>query len=211
MSAKISFLSTATLAVLLSASPALASNVSNNQVLRDSNGQVVSAIGSGTCVRTFWEAGQDPCQTTRRVVSSELNSTERVAYFEFNKATLTPSAKKQLDNVAKKLKAATDVESANIVGYADRIGSSDYNQKLSQRRAKAVKDYLAKRGYLNTNVTEVRAVGESEPSTNCDASLPKSREIACLAPDRRVEIEVQYVTQHQLTLISPVTRYQSRQ
>jgi len=63
-----------------------------------------------------------------------LASTE---LFEFNKATLTDEAKKKLDaEVVAKLKDFGQIRYINVNGHADRLGSAQYNQRLSERRAK---------------------------------------------------------------------------
>jgi len=203
-------LSTAVMATMLgTASLAYADGfgLSNNDVVRDSRGNVVHSLLFGNCVRTMWEAGHDACAVARRsgtqVVQHRervihnaptvFSSEERTVYFEFNSSNLTSDAKRKLDSLADRLKSAVDVQSAQIVGYADRKGAVSYNQNLSKKRAEAVKNYLAKQGYLNTQVADVRGLGESTPVTSCDTSLPREREIECLSPDRRVEVEIQYI------------------
>ena len=81
------------------------------------------------------------------------------------------------------------------VGHADRIASEDYNQKLSEARAQAVKDYLAQQGARGNTIT-AEGKGESQPVTG-DACKKLGAErgnnkklVECLQPDRRVEIEV---------------------
>jgi hypothetical protein len=75
---------------------------------------------------------------------------------------------------------------------------------LSGKRAKAVKEYLAGRGYLNTSIAKVRALGESDPVTSCNPKLKRNQQIACLGADRRVELEVQYTeTKTEQKVIQP--------
>lgn len=195
---KVSFTAVAALAVILSAGLAQAdTGLNTKRVVHDSSGDVVTAIGDGSCVRTTSVGDTDGCSREVMVNTSRtvLSDKERVVYFDFNKATLTPEAKHNLDAVAARLQQASDVKSATIVGYADRIGTDAYNVALSQRRAEAVKAYLVKHGYMNVNVAEVRALGESQPVTHCADSLPHAQKVACLAPDRRVELELVYTTE----------------
>ena len=110
--------------------------------------------------------------------------------FDFNKADLRPAGKVALDEFLEKMKGI-DPEVIIAVGHADRFGTDDYNQRLSERRAAAVKAYLMSKGVDNNRIhTEGR--GEKQPVTKageCDG-IKSAKTIACLQPDRRVEVEV---------------------
>jgi len=114
--------------------------------------------------------------------------------FDFGKAELKDSGKARLDQLAAEIKGA-DVDEIIAVGHADRIASEDYNQRLSEMRAQAVKDYLTEQGANAQSVT-AEGRGESQPVTGEDcqkmgAERGSNRKlVACLQPDRRVEIEV---------------------
>ncbi len=114
--------------------------------------------------------------------------------FEFGKAELRDSGKKKLDEVAGGLQGA-NVEEILAVGHADRIASEDYNQKLSEQRAEAVKEYLVQRGITGDKV-RVQGKGEAQPVSGADCKklgaerASNKKLVACLQPDRRVEIEV---------------------
>jgi OmpA-OmpF porin, OOP family len=114
--------------------------------------------------------------------------------FDFNKAELKDSGKARLDQLAAEIKDA-DVDEIIAVGHADRIASEDYNQKLSEARAQAVRDYLGQK-VANANRVTAQGKGESTPVTgdDCKKMGPESggnrKLVACLQPDRRVEIEV---------------------
>jgi OOP family OmpA-OmpF porin len=114
--------------------------------------------------------------------------------FEFDSATLLPGGMKRLDEVANSAQGA-EVDKVAIVGHADRIGSEQYNQQLSERRAQAVKDYLAQKG-ADTQRIEAEGRGKSEPVTGDECNklgAPRksnAKLVACLQPDRRVEIEL---------------------
>jgi len=110
--------------------------------------------------------------------------------FEFNKADLRPAGQQKLDEIADRLKGA-NVQQIAAIGHADRIGSEDYNQQLSEKRAEAVKQYLSQKG-VEQNKVRSEGRGESEPVTGdqCKGNKPNAKLIACLQPDRRVDIEV---------------------
>jgi OmpA-OmpF porin, OOP family len=110
--------------------------------------------------------------------------------FGFGKSTLRPEGKAKLDEVVGKL-AAVNVDSIADTGHADRIGSSKQNQKMSVDRAEAVKSYLVSKG-VHAGSISVVGKGETEPVTAADAckGAATAKVIACLQPDRRVEIEV---------------------
>jgi len=114
--------------------------------------------------------------------------------FEFNKAELRESGKQKLDEIAEGLKDAK-VDEILAIGHADRIASEDYNRKLSEQRAGAVKTYLAQKGFGEDKV-RVEGRGEQQPVTGDDCAkmgperASNKKLVNCLQPDRRVEIEV---------------------
>jgi OOP family OmpA-OmpF porin len=117
-----------------------------------------------------------------------LSSTE---LFAFNKATLTADAKKRLDEqVVAKLKGAGDIKSIKVNGHADRLGSAPYNQKLSEKRAEAVRAYLVSKG-VKPNQVETFGFGKTTPVKSCPDEKKRAALIECLAPNRRVVVEIQ--------------------
>ncbi|MES2603802.1 MAG: OmpA family protein [Pseudomonadota bacterium] len=111
--------------------------------------------------------------------------------FDFDKATLKPEGRAELDKLIADLRTL-DYGSITVDGHTDRIGSDQYNQDLSQRRAQAVKDYLVSTGNIATAKVNANGEGESSPVTRADQcnNLERPALITCLAPDRRVEVEV---------------------
>ncbi|ADO49088.1 OmpA/MotB domain protein [[Enterobacter] lignolyticus SCF1] len=112
--------------------------------------------------------------------------------FNFNKATLKPEGKQALDQLYSQLSNLDPKDGSVVVlGYTDRIGSEAYNQKLSTQRAQSVVDYLVSKG-IPANKISARGMGKSDPVTGSTCNNVKARAalIDCLAPDRRVEIEV---------------------
>jgi len=112
------------------------------------------------------------------------------ALFDFNKATLRDEGKAKLDKLAADIKGIK-LEVIIAVGHADRIGTDAYNQKLSEKRAEAVKTYLVGKG-VEPNRVYTEGKGKKQPITKADQCKgPKSKKVIdCLQPDRRVEIEV---------------------
>jgi OOP family OmpA-OmpF porin len=98
--------------------------------------------------------------------------------FDFDKSTLTAEAKKNLDQNIEILKAHPDVKVV-IGGYTDSVGTSEYNQKLSERRARAVSDYLVSKGIAPERVQRA-AYGESRPvapnTTSAERALNRRAE-----------------------------------
>ena len=114
------------------------------------------------------------------------------ATFGFGKADLTAGAKKQLDVVAAKAGACASISSVAVTGHTDRIGSAKSNQALSERRAGAVKAYLESKGVKAASFTAAGVANtQSMANVNCGAKLPQKKLVACLAPDRRVVVDVQ--------------------
>ena len=112
-----------------------------------------------------------------------LSATE---LFAFNSAELRMPQPK-LDEIANALSSDSKVDNVVITGYTDRIGSDKYNQKLSERRAVAVKSYLTSKG-IDANRLKAEGKGEANPVVVCtDKKRPAL--IKCLAPNRRVEVE----------------------
>jgi OOP family OmpA-OmpF porin len=117
-----------------------------------------------------------------------LASTE---LFEFNKAVLTAEARAKLDSeVIAKLRDLRDVRYIIVNGHADRLGSAQYNQKLSEQRAEAVRAYLVSRG-VDTSKVETLGFGKTLPVKSCPDQKERKPLIECLSPNRRVVVEVQ--------------------
>ena len=101
--------------------------------------------------------------------------------FRSNKSALKPEAKAKLDDLVAKTKGV-NLEVIIAVGHTDSVGSDAYNQKLSVRRAEAVKEYLVSKG-LEKNRVYTEGKGEKQPVA--DNKTKEGR-----AKNRRVEIEV---------------------
>lgn len=108
--------------------------------------------------------------------------------FEFNKSALRSSAKARLDAIVAKSKTCASIKLALVTGHTDRIGSADYNQRLSELRAAAVAGYLGSKGLGGA---QIAGAGKTLPIKSCDDKQSRKAQIECLAPNRRVVIDVQ--------------------
>jgi len=110
--------------------------------------------------------------------------------FAFDQDKLKDSSKPTLDEVASKIKANADLELVLVTGHADKLGSESYNQKLSERRANKVKEYLMMQG-VSAKRLQASGKGESEPVVACKGDKPNKKLIECLQPNRRVVISAE--------------------
>jgi OmpA-OmpF porin, OOP family len=112
--------------------------------------------------------------------------------FNFDKATLRPDGKAALDGLIAQLKNLK-FDDISVEGHTDRLGSSAYNQILSLRRAEAVTAYLINVGKIDGARIGTTAHAASAPVTkpaDCVGNKPTVKLIACLQPDRRVDVMV---------------------
>ncbi len=117
---------------------------------------------------------------------------EAESLFGFDDSTVQPDGRTGLDAFAKEL-VGTQFQVITVEGHTDRIGTPEYNQRLSSERAEAVKDYLVKSGGLDANKISATGKGETTPVTAPDACKGRKNSTQlrdCLKADRRVEVEV---------------------
>ena len=129
-----------------------------------------------------------PAKATPQVERFTLSADTLFAFGKYTLADIKPRGREELDALAQKL-TAPDAKAGHIhvTGYADRLGSADYNQTLSERRAATVRDYLVGKGIAAEHV-DAEGRGEADPVKTCDATI-RTKLIACLAPNRRVVVE----------------------
>ncbi|HET7033885.1 MAG TPA: OmpA family protein [Casimicrobiaceae bacterium] len=121
----------------------------------------------------------------------QKNTLASKALFDFDKAVLKPEGKAAIDSeIISKLRDVQKLELVLVTGHTDPIGTQAYNQKLSERRADAVRDYLVSKGVARDKI-ETLGMGKTQPIPGvvCNQKSLKER-IVCYAPDRRVEVEV---------------------
>jgi OOP family OmpA-OmpF porin len=118
------------------------------------------------------------------------------ALFGFNRfavSDITDEGRAALDRMASTIKSQQgSVRSLHITGYTDRLGDDSYNDDLSLKRAFAVMDYLTARG-VSPDLIEAEGLGKRGPIKDCPPS-DLERLIACLAPNRRVEVRAQLMS-----------------
>jgi len=215
-----SFASIVIAMLALPATP-FAQDAKNQGYLVDTQGQnaIVKASGAGVCVRTSdWtptravaECDPDlvkkpepaptaapqpapapkpaPKKEPAKLLPQQINFSGD-ALFEFDRSALRPEGKAMLDDLVRTLQGAK-YEVILAIGHTDRIGTKTYNQKLSVRRAEAVKKYLVDKG-IAPNRIYAEGKGETQPVTkpgDCKGKRGKQL-IACLQPDRRVDVEL---------------------
>lgn len=153
---------------------------------------------SGNCVRTgSWTAedktvdcGAEPVKAEAppappppAAPTYEKLSVSASALFDFDSAVLKPEGKQALDAVGDKIRSkGASVVDVDVIGHTDSIGSEEYNQQLSLRRATSVKDYIVSKG-VDAGIIDVSGMGESQPVA--DNSTAEGR-----AQNRRVDVNI---------------------
>ncbi|KAF1716095.1 OmpA family protein [Pseudoxanthomonas wuyuanensis] len=118
----------------------------------------------------------------------ELSADALFAFGRSDLKDIQPREREELAAIASQLK---DSKAAiiQVIGHTDRIGSEAANQALSQRRAQTVREFLIQNGVAADGLS-AHGVGESQPVKQCADSLPHDELVACLQPNRRVEVAV---------------------
>ena len=120
------------------------------------------------------------------------------ALFAFNRSgtnDLQAQGRRELDDLAAKLKTFERLDSITVTGHTDYLGSDAYNQNLSQQRAQTVRQYLIGQGLPAAKIRAVGA-GERQPVKQCADNGSRADLSACLQPNRRVEIQVEGYGRH---------------
>lgn len=112
------------------------------------------------------------------------------ALFVFASDQLVSGASASLDKLADAIKEWTEIKEVKLVGYTDRLrsdGNESKNQQLSEARAERIKQYLSSKGIAVEKISS-KGGGSSKPIVNCSNKTSKAKQVACLQPNRRVEI-----------------------
>lgn len=141
-----------------------------------------TAGGAATGAGTLQEV---PRKTEMRMVKTTA-SMSADAFFLFDSVKMTPTALSALEGVVARLKASGHTGNIHLSGHSCNLGPAAYNQKLSEKRALAVKDYLARHG-VSADTVVVEGKGEADPKYS-------NKTAASRAKNRRVDMEfVSYV------------------
>ena len=136
----------------------------------------------GVCPPT----AKKPKPTAKRYT---LGADALFAFGRGNLVDLNAKGKEDLDRLAAQLKQFDQLNSVKITGHTDYLGSEAANLRLSEQRAQTVRQYLLSKGLPASKVMAV-GMGESQPVKQCASTGNRSALIACLQPNRRVEVEV---------------------
>ncbi|MNQ68853.1 Outer membrane porin F precursor [compost metagenome] len=117
------------------------------------------------------------------VVVKEETIVIRDVHFQFDKATLTQADKGVLDKIATRLKGEAPNAQLTVTGHTDSVGSDAYNQKLSDKRAHSVVEYLIQEGVPRSSFVSVAGAGESQP-------VAENKTADGRAMNRRTEIKI---------------------
>ncbi|AZD00512.1 MULTISPECIES: OmpA family protein [Pseudomonas] len=117
------------------------------------------------------------------VVVKEETIVIRDVHFEFDSARLTAADKAKLDTIATRLKQEAPSAQLRVTGHTDSVGSDAYNQRLSEKRARSVTEYLISAGVPRSSFVSVVGAGESQPVA--DNKTADGR-----AMNRRTEIKI---------------------
>ena len=152
-----------------------------------------TTVALATACSTAPEHAAPPVeQDLRPLPSTFLERLSADGLFAFGKSgidDLSPEGRVALDDLAARL-AERPVEIVHGIGHSDRIGTPVASQTVSSKRANSVRDYLIERGVTAERITAVGR-GSIEPVVECEGDRGQ-QVIDCLAPNRRVEVRVQF-------------------
>jgi len=215
------FMFSAVVATLLIPAAALAQDTKNQGYLVDASGGIVMNGTNTLCWHTSeWTPARavEPCDPTIRPVAvaavpapapvvtappaaayvapqaaraaPQKISFSADALFAFDQSKLKPEGTAMLNDLVRQLNG-TSYDVIVATGHTDRLGSARYNQKLSEQRALAVKNYLVSQNIPASRI-QTKGRGETQPVTRAGQcrGAASAKVIACLQPDRRVDVEM---------------------
>ena len=157
----------------------LTSNADKQILVKNSSGQCVTVKAN----RNLTGCGE-AAPKTEKVLETQSITLDANAFFDFNKDNLKPAGVQSLNELVAQIQSnQANVQKIIIIGHTDSKGSDAYNQRLSERRALTVGNYLVQQGIPQGMI---EAYGEGERNPVADNSTEEGR-----ARNRRVEVQVQ--------------------
>ncbi len=144
---------------------------------------------NGVCPPNLTAAVEKPIAEKVSTKSYTLSADALFAFDKSDIQDLNPKGRVDMENLITELGKFKVLNAIRITGYTDRLGTMSYNHRLSQDRAESIKQYVANRG-VNPNIVTSQGRGSTEPVTECENNLSRTELINCLAPNRRVVIDV---------------------
>ena len=174
----------------------------SREVVRNSYGECWENTYLNKATNGLVECGDATAKAPEYVLETETVRLTSEFLFGFDKYNLRPEAVSTLDNLAARL-SQTNVQAVRVEGHTDFMGTDQYNQALSERRANTVSNYLVSRGVPASKIAAA-GLGESQQQmqAQCQAEVNKlgskvsaakkrAALIACIEPDRRVDVKIQ--------------------
>ena len=184
----------------------------SGEVVRNNYGECWENTYLDKAANGLVECGDKAPEAPTQTITEKVNETislQSEFLFGFDKYNLRPEAVTTLNDLSAKL-SQSNVQSVRVEGNTDFMGSDAYNQALSERRANTVANYLVQQGVPAERISAV-GLGESQAkmTEQCQAEVAKlgkkvskakkrSALIACIEPDRRVDIQVESLVTREL-------------
>lgn len=140
-----------------------------------------------TCSAILDPPAPKPRQEAAAVLPEQPLRLSADALFGFDSAVVTAEGRARIEGLLQQVRGASQVQDILVVGYADRLGNARHNLTLSQRRAEAVRQVLVEGG-VAASAIRAEGRGSTQPLADCARIKAHKALVACLAPDRRVEI-----------------------
>lgn len=146
----------------------------------------------------YWNNPQcaEVIETTLKPVPTTIQPKKRTftlssdLLFDFDSADVKSSSAFNINKLSSSIhQAYNQVHSIKIIGHTDYLGNASYNYELALKRANAIRDELIRRGFNPSSMT-ISSMGESSPLTNSCQNMSNEQTKLCLAPYRRVEVQV---------------------
>lgn len=181
----------------------------SQEVVRNSYGECWKNTYFDKATQGRVECGDAVAKVEAPEYADETVSLSAKTLFGFDKDVLRVEAQENLNALAQRLSNA-NVQTVRVEGHTDFMGSEQYNQNLSERRANVVANYLVSRGVAASKISAA-GLGESQAQMTaaCEAEVAKLGKkvskakrraalIACIEPDRRVDVKIRSVVTRQV-------------